>query len=90
MSTHECKYESSISTMQTDLAETKTDIKWLVKDSKRRNGIMEEHVKESDSFRDQVGKNTGFRKATHKLAWALIIGSLYTLCRAMWVSYLAN
>ena len=45
------------------IAEIRTDIKWLVADSKRRNGIMESHVNESDDFRMQVTRNTVWRHA---------------------------
>ena len=45
------------------IVEMKNDIKWLVSDSKRRNGIMESHIADSDDFRMQVTRNTAWRHA---------------------------
>ena len=62
-----CKFEDKIIEMY-------ADVKWLVKDSKRRNGIMETHVVESDKFRHQVTRNTAWRHA-----FKIVIGALSTL-----------
>jgi len=53
---HECKQEVK-------LAEMHTDIKWLRRDTERRNGHMDDHLKESESFRRQVRENSTWRKA---------------------------
>ncbi len=45
-----------------------TDIKWMRQDAERRNGIMEEHVKSSDSFRFQVTRNTIWRHVSKVVA----------------------
>jgi len=49
--------------MSESIASISSDIKWLVSDSKRRNGIMEEHVKDSDEYRARVDRNTTWRHA---------------------------
>jgi len=76
MNGHECKYEASI-------AEMKTDIKWLVSDSKRRNGIMEEHVRESDSFREQVKENSKLRTTLHWVTKATVSISIVLLMKEL-------
>jgi len=45
------------------LTEVATDVKWLVRETKRINGSMANHIKESDNFRHQVTRNTAWRWA---------------------------
>lgn len=66
--------EQKLIEMYGDVKATRQDIKWLKQDSIRRNGIMEEHIKESDSFRKQVTRNTVWRITHHYLFG--IIGSI--------------
>jgi len=63
---HNCPYRD-------DIIEMKADIKWLVSDTKRRNGIIEEHIRDSEGFRRQVDRNTVWRHA-YKVAF-LVLGS---------------
>lgn len=56
MANEECKVHGEA------ISEIKTDIKWLVSDSKRRNGLFESHIADSETFRRQVSVNTNWRK----------------------------
>ena len=55
------------------LIEVATDVKWLVEDKKRRNGVFDDHIKESDKFRHRVTRNTGWRIA-HHFAFTIVFG----------------
>ena len=49
-----CKFEDKIIDMY-------ADVKWLVTDTKRRNGAFVKHIEESDNFRKMVDRNTIWR-----------------------------
>ena len=53
-----------------DITEVKIDVKWLVADRKRTNGLIERHIDEGMLFRPQIMKNTAYRKA---FLWAFSI-----------------
>lgn len=55
------------------LTKVATDVEWLVEDKKRRNGIFDEHIKESDKFRRRVTRNTVWRLA-HHLGFLIVFG----------------
>lgn len=57
------------------IIEVANDVKWLVKEQKRINGTMTDHVKESNNFRHQVTRNTAWRIA-HNLFFTTLIGVL--------------
>jgi len=57
MDPHDCQYKDDILSMKGDVSEVKSDIKWLVKDSKDKNGILESHITESTSYRKFVDKS---------------------------------
>ncbi len=60
---HDCRFEDKIIDMYGWVREAKTDIKWLRANAERRNGIIDNHIEESDDFRNQVTRNTAWRQA---------------------------
>ena len=42
---------------------TRTDIKWIREDIKKKNGILEDHIKDSEKYRSAVIRNTVWRHA---------------------------
>ena len=55
--------------------EISNDVKWLIKENRRINGSMANHIKESDHFRRQVTRNTEWRWA-YKLCFAGVFSVL--------------
>ena len=47
--------------MSTVIATVATDVKWIKEDAESRNGRIDDHIKESDTFRKQVTRNTVWR-----------------------------
>ncbi len=66
------KLQERIIEIYGDIKAISTDVKWLKQESIRKNGILGEHIKDSDKFRRQVARNTVWRHV-YKIA----IGSLY-------------
>jgi hypothetical protein len=54
MTEHQCEHLETIT-------EIKNDVKWLVQDIKRRNGIVDDHIISSEKFRLAVERNTVWR-----------------------------
>lgn len=54
----------------TNVAEIKNDVKWLVDSQKKVNGVMAQHIVESNQYRPKIDKNAGFRYA---FIWAFVI-----------------
>ena len=54
MSDHDCEHIKTITEIQ-------TDVRWIVKDIKRRNGLFDKHVVDSEDFRLAVNRNTIWR-----------------------------
>ena len=75
--------EEKLVEMYGDVKATRTDIKWLKQDSIRRNGIMEEHMKESDKFRSQVTRNTVWR-ITHHFLFGLVGTGIIAIGYVLW------
>ena len=57
-----------------DVKASRTDIKWLKTEAIRRNGILEEHVKDSEKYRHAIIRNTAWRHA-----FKIAIGMLFTI-----------
>ena len=54
MPNHDCEYREKIIEMH-------TDIRWMRTDAERRNGILDEHIKDSDDYRKRIDRNTVWR-----------------------------
>ena len=68
-----CKYEREI-------GEVVTNIKWIRKSMEDRNGILEDHIKESDKYRKSIDRNTTWRHA-----FKYVIGIIFLLLgRILW------
>ena len=61
MEEHGCKYEDKLIEMAKSVSTTATNVAWLKKEAEKRNGTFDEHLKESDGFRNQVTRNTIWR-----------------------------
>lgn len=60
-----------------------TDIKWIKEDAERRNGLVDDHIADSNKFRTQVTRNTTWRVA---YLWAFVvvfgaIGIIFTVIK---------
>jgi len=64
-----------------EVQEVKGDVKWLVKETKRINGCMREHIEEGDkTFRPQVEANSRLRKGVYNaIAWLVPANALLLL-----------
>ncbi|MAF43717.1 MAG: hypothetical protein CMI54_06080 [Parcubacteria group bacterium] len=61
MENHECRYEEKILDMFGLIKESSTDIKWLKHQMEIRNGVLEEHMTDSDKYRRAIDRNTVWR-----------------------------
>ena len=67
-----CKYEELIRDMY-------ADIKWIRMDTERRNGVMDEHIANSDRYRSLVDGNTAWRHIFKVAIGVLAVGIWYVV-----------
>ena len=70
-----CKFEDKIIKMAENISVITNDVKWMKADTIRRNGIMEEHVAESDRFRRAVDRNIVWRHV-YKVICTVLAGGI--------------
>ena len=56
------KIQEKITEMYADVKATHVDVKWIKEKIAYQNGVLADHIKDSDKFRTQVTRNTIWRR----------------------------
>ena len=77
-----CKFEGKVLEFEGRLSEVHADVRWLRQEAEKRNGILDEHIRDSDCYRKRIDKNGVWLSA---LRWGFVI-MLGILVKVLWTT----